>query len=435
MMDKNAENICRQFTNRYGYHADFSLSKELAESFLNELNYTIRTDKNHDFAMLPLVFYSGRPDVRGKSVIVMDIGGTNTRITLVGFDENGVPKLLDFKKEPTPGNEKVIEIDEFYLEIIRIAEPFLKKADHIGVSFSYATDALPNGDAKVAAGGKQILVKDFIGSVIGEGLRKAMRSIGIDTDYKIRIINDAAAVFFGGMAKDPAEKYGNYIGLVLGTGFNMAYLEPAEHFTVVNQECGGFRRMPLNDADREYIALTYDKEIDWCEKVVSGRYFGGTVLFALRQAAKDGLFEGAFAEELMKHEALETKEMSLFMASKGREGEPARWLSKIEPEKRDLYTEMALFIAEGVMDRAAFFVSVALFATLIRGRSQEGKSTCIMVEGSLYEKLPGFAERIRAHLARLKKENPALITHDISCEFTTGENTTVFGTALAGLWE
>lgn len=58
-----------------------------------------------------------------------------------------------------------------------------------------------------------------------------------------------------------------------------------------------------------------------------------------------------------------------------------------------------------------------------------------MVEGGLYEKLPGFKQKIDEVLREYIISVSDMLPGNIKYEFTTGENTTLFGTALAGLWE
>ena len=458
--------ICRQFIDRYGFHADLSLCGELLEKFLEAMKQGFQGHQpESDLAMIPLIFQGERPDTADRNVIVIDVGGTNTRAALIRFDRERKPEICEYYRCPTPGTgvSEPVEIEEFFREIAALAAPVLGKARHMGICFSFANRTLPDGDAVITAGGKQIMVKDFIGSTIGAGLRQAARKLGLPADHHIRIINDTAAVLLGGMALDSRQSYGDYIGLVLGTGLNQAYIEPEESFLrdwseegqcgsaaatearsgdsvcrsaaeatiVVNQECGGFRGIPLNPVDRDFIGLTYDPDIDWTEKLVSGRYFGGIVLHALKEAARqEGCLSEGAALRLGEQEALDTEEVSVFLQSEGAGGLLGRLVGTDDQDR-----SFALELIDGIMERTAFYVAVCIAGTLRRGRRKDGKPVCIMVEGSLYEKLPGFRQKLESLLSRCLKQEQAGLPEAAAYRFVTAENTTLLGTALAGLWE
>lgn len=184
-MTKNTTSI---FLNRYGYHADFSLSKRALQDYLEAMKIGLRSHQPvSDLAMIPLIFFGEKPDTAGKTVIVIDVGGTNTRAALVEFDAQRRASISAFYHGATPGTntKKMISKKEFFQGIVSIAEPILDKADNIGICFSYANRTLPDGDAVIAAGGKQIMVEDFIGSTIGVGIREAMRQKGLYDKHRI----------------------------------------------------------------------------------------------------------------------------------------------------------------------------------------------------------------------------------------------------------
>ena len=58
----------------------------------------------------------------GKSVIVIDAGGTNFRSCIVSFDEKGTPSISDLEKTSMPGIERELSKKEFFDQIAKNLE-------------------------------------------------------------------------------------------------------------------------------------------------------------------------------------------------------------------------------------------------------------------------------------------------------------------------
>ena len=73
----------------------------------------------------------------GKTVIVIDAGGTNFRSCLVTFDQKGIPSISDLEKTRMPGVERELSKKEFFDQFAANLEHIKDKADCIGFCFSY----------------------------------------------------------------------------------------------------------------------------------------------------------------------------------------------------------------------------------------------------------------------------------------------------------
>ena len=82
----------------------------------------------------------------GKSVIVIDAGGTNFRSCLVTFDSNGNPSIDFMEKTRMPGVDRELSKKEFFDQIAANLEHLKDKSSSIGFCFSYPVDIQEDGD-------------------------------------------------------------------------------------------------------------------------------------------------------------------------------------------------------------------------------------------------------------------------------------------------
>lgn len=82
-------------------------------------------------------------------VIAIDAGGTNLRVSLVLFGENG--RLVTEYREvyPMPGSRGHFTREQFFDTLAEYLAPVADKSDCIGFCFSYPCESLPNRDGKV----------------------------------------------------------------------------------------------------------------------------------------------------------------------------------------------------------------------------------------------------------------------------------------------
>ena len=101
------------------------------DALLHDMNAGLRGQKSYQDMIRT---YSNPPEqpVSGKSVIVIDAGGTNFRSCLVSFNEQGKESIDFLEKTKMPGVAKALSRSDFFDEIASNIEHLKDKADSIG---------------------------------------------------------------------------------------------------------------------------------------------------------------------------------------------------------------------------------------------------------------------------------------------------------------
>src|SRR5512142_2000192 len=242
-----------------------------------------------------------------EPVIAMDAGGTNLRIALVEFDAEGDPRITGFERHRMPGLDGEIPCDQFFDVLAGHLQKLAPRARRVGLSFSYPAEILPSKDGKILSLSKELRVAGIVGQLCGERINAALRRRGVDHDLRFTVVNDTVGALLAGRAAHGSHRYSRYVGFVLGTGLNCAYVEsndlvkkrkdlPAGGRAIINVESGNHARFPRGTVDRALAALSAEPGSGALEKAVSGAYLGALALRTLQAAAEDGLFTAGTAE-------------------------------------------------------------------------------------------------------------------------------------------
>ena len=172
--------------------------------------------------MIPAYIGIDRPVPVDKPVVVLDAGGTNLRTAVMSFDSNGKPRIDKFTKFPMPGTQgKSVGAKEFYAGLATHLEPLLAESNDLGFCFSYPAEITPDCDARLLRWTKQVDIPEVVGTMIGGGLSDALK-----IKPRITILNDTVATLLAGKSAGLARRYATYVGFILGTGTNTAYVAP-----------------------------------------------------------------------------------------------------------------------------------------------------------------------------------------------------------------
>jgi hexokinase len=445
------ENDMENFATSLRLSADIRRMGDFAADFTAEMQRGLCGEAS-SLLMLPAYispsfFEKGAPFLKAEmvpgagpapegAVIAIDAGGTNLRIALVGFPE-GAPEIRYFQNYRIPGFEEEVTADEFFDRLALYLAPIIDRSGKIGFCFSNPAEILPNRDARILSFTKELKVRGASGRVIGESLRAALRARGLPADRSVAVLNDAVATQLGAMADfRQRDRFGGWVGLILGTGLNISYTEANERLckdailrgapggTIINIEAGGYKGFPLEEADRRFISSTADPEDHWFEKMISGAYQSGLLLEWIRFAAEERHFSPAFSERLGALARIPTGEADRFCLSPA-EGGP---LSELCGESASDAERLRALI-EAFFDRAAFLLACALSAVLTRTAAPDpARPVCISAEGATFYKSRLFRPRLAYYM-----EKGARARLGLHCRFTRIENATLLGAALAGL--
>ena len=374
--------------------------------------------------------------VSGKSVIVIDAGGTNFRSCLVTFDAQGKADISFMEKTSMPGVEKELPRKEFFDKIAENLEHLKGKADSIGFCFSYPMEITEDGDGILIGFSKEVKAPEVVGSHIGKSLSEALVAHGWKKPSRITLLNDTvAALLAGAAAPNVGNVYSSNIGLILGTGLNAAYIQGVipgskdfKDSQIIVCESGKFSQIVQSDFDKALDEKTVKPGTFLMEKVCSGAYLGPQAFYALTFAAKDGYLSKPCATEILKLEKLTLIEMDAFLHAPYNTTSTLGAICKKSATDADY--EFIFQTLDAIVERSARYASSILIACIIQSEkgTEASKPVCILCNGTTYNKTYKIASRVQSYLEEyLTKER------GLYWEIVSVENDITLGTAIAGL--
>ena len=370
-----------------------------------------------------------------EPVAVIDAGGTNLRVALMELKSDYTLSMKDFKKYSMPGIDREVSAEEFFRTLAEYAYPVVKQTSRVGFCFSYAMRKLSAYDGVVRAWTKEVKAPEVLNRPICENLKKALADKGCG-DVKITIFNDTVATLLAARTFNPARGYSGYMGLIMGTGLNMAYVEDngaikkikdlPEGRQAVNMEAAMFSRFPKGRVDVNFINATEAPRVNQLEKISSGCYLGPLWGCYLKEAAEQGLFSEAAAGDFKTLGDIQTSDMDSFLRNPEGEHPVGKILQK--GLREDSY--VCWVLADTLLDRASRVVAGVLSAVVLWSGLGEDplKPVCICVDGSTFYKLHGYKEKAGYYLkSYLEEQEQRWI------ELVTVDNAPMAGAVVAGL--
>lgn len=370
----------------------------------------------------------------GKSVIVIDAGGTNFRSCLVTFDENGQAVISDMEKTRMPGVEKELSRKEFFEQIAVNLEHLKNKSDRIGFCFSYPMEIQENGDGLLLGFSKEVKAPEVVGCKVGECLKAALAEHGWNSINRITLCNDTVAALLAGNAcAGDTHKYSSYIGYILGTGMNAAYLQPKCDVCGVEKqiivcESGKFLSVNRSDFDIEFDKTTVKPGTFYLEKLCSGAYLGPVSWYALQTAVKDGLFSEKTAEKLKKLDVLTLIEVNTYLHGPfGKNcvlGEIAA--NTCTEEDNDILYQ----ILDAIVERSARYAAAILVACAIQtgAGKNAAEPICMLCDGTTFWKTNRIESRVKGYLDEILTNQLGIYWDIVYCD-----NDITLGAAISGL--
>jgi len=406
-----------------------------AQAILDDMKKGLKKEKA-DQDMIRTFCNPPKTSAKGKSVIVIDAGGTNFRSCLVTFDANGVPSISDMEKTRMPGVEKELNRKEFFEQFAVNLEHLKNKADRIGFCFSYPMEIKENGDGVLLGFSKEVKAPEVVGCEIGKCLKEVLESHGWNTIKRITLCNDTVAALLAGAAcATEADRYSSYIGYILGTGMNAAYVQPDCDCCKVKKqiivcESGKFTSVNQSEFDIAFDKTTVRPGTFLLEKCCSGAYLGPVSWYALQAAAKDGLFSEKVNQAILKLDVLTLIEIDKFLHGPYNKD---CVLGKIACEiATDEDTDKIFQILDAIVERSARYAAAILIACSIQ--TGEGKISskpiCILCDGTTFFKTYKVKERVYGYLDEILTRQLGIYWNIVSCD-----NDITLGASIAGLIE
>ena len=405
-----------EFLESNGFVSQLLDRATLVATFVKEMEAGL-AGRESSLRMIPTYVSPEGELTRDTPVSVLDAGGTNLRGATVSFPSGADAALIEHKeKGAMPGVASEVDLETFYGTFaahLERTKPFAK-SDAIGFCFSYPAEAAPNGDAKLLNWTKEIKAPDVVGQWVGAELAKRISF----KPSKMLILNDTVTTLLAGKsAEKPGQRFSAYLGFILGTGTNVAYLEKNSAITklsgldpngvmVINSESGAFNKFAQSAFDKAMDAKTKDCGKQVLEKMIAGAYLGALGLEVFKAAAKAGFFTEACAQQIQSMGALESMHLDNFCA-KFDNGKPNP-LDKVFADANDAATARRL--ATPVFERAAILTAIHLAAFIVKtgGGTDPSAPVCVCIDGSTYYKTRAvsFPEIVQKELdAMLKPRN------------------------------
>jgi hexokinase len=388
--------------------------RAMAAALDEEIERGLRDEPGRDLALLPAYVGLPRAGARGR-VLCLDAGGTHVRGAVVAVDAQGAT-VGEVRHAPLPGTQGVVDRDEFFEELACLLAPDAARLRRIGFCFSYPAEVRPDGDAVLLRWTKEIEAAGVEGARVGQGLCAGLERLGRRGPFRVVVLNDTVTTLIAATRDPQTAGCAGFVGLVVGTGTNMAGFEPAARARrraprwrggplAFNLESGNFRRFPRGTLDERLAAATHDPDRQWLEKAVSGQYLGDLCHLALGDLAAGGASAapGRAAPELGRA-AVElgpptARAMSRIIAGASPESPWEEWVdahpaarAPVRAVMRALVTRSARLVAGGL----ACMVGRAAAAA-----PKPGAAVAVAAEGSAFWGLPRYRDIVVETLGRL----------------------------------
>jgi len=379
-------------------------------------------EEGRQIKAIPTYIVPGQNAPKGK-VLVLDLGGTNYRVAVVDFGDiqsNGMPAI-----HPVGGNKYKISPAAMKSETLlykEIIDPILSTdltgVSRIGFCFSFPATCTPDGDAIPIEWTKGFDIGSMLNKPIGkalmERLNKALKKKGKKvTITKVNVINDTVASLFSGLAY----KADGHIGLIVGTGTNMATFVDTKYIKKptdkkgllpINLESGNFHPPHLLALDDKIDRHSDTPGRQRFEKAISGLYLGRIMEYVFSCDPFEDDFNAFNLTHIMSY-----------------------------PQR---YQESYVTMAHQIYERSAKLVAASLAGLIdeMAALDPSIKTIRLMADGSLFwskdlkgrDAFPSYKNIVMAELDTILK-NLGLTEIKVTTEYQDDIN--LVGSAIAGL--
>jgi hexokinase len=391
---------------------------QISQDFCAAMQRGLRGEQS-PLKMLPS--FLGRPsgDEIGKALAI-DFGGTNLRVLEAQFWGDGQSRILKVVSVPlidpfgsynyTSSNVSGDELFGFIVEkLVQIAKPDAEYS--LGHTFSFPCEQKQVNSAVLLGWTKEIETRGVEGHDVGQLLSKALSAKGVTLIRPTAIINDTVGTLLSGAYV----RRNVDIASICGTGHNSCYLETNHALTgrpmIVNIESGSFDEIPQSRFDKALDAASARPGLQRLEKMASGHYLGNL----LRQVLQDMAVQG-YAPSLAKTvgaNSFDAKLMSDILIS-GTNSQRLMEIAKTLFGPTEVSQDLMRAIERAtqlIAMRSARLVAATFVGVIHKIDSKFERPHDIAIDGSLYEKMPGYASRIQQVLEELSPPTAKLSTH------------------------
>jgi len=426
------------------YESIFTLTPQRMRMIVEAFKDTLELGLSKPDQVVPMIptFVFGFPTGKEQGdYLAVDLGGTNLRVCLVSVQGEGKFEITQTKYRLTEEQKQDDgqKLFDFCAECLKIfietnfsgdeATHELKPGETLPLGFTFS---YPCAQAKIDHGVLIRWTKGFgatntEGRDVAEMFRKSMEKYELPVALTA-LINDTTGTLIASHYVNPKAK----IACIFGTGCNAAYMEHVKdipkmaHLGIdgdagmaINCEWGAF-----DSFEHEHLPRTkYDAIVDETsnkpgeqafEKLISGRYLGEILRLVICELIDEGvLFLGQNTYKLENPYVFDTAFLSLM------ESDPTDELLMIigifshffavetTLAERQFFRALAKLIG-----RRAARLSACGIAAIVSKMGYLDEGCAVGADGSLYNKYPGFADRIHEGLVDIFGEKGRnIVTH------------------------
>ncbi len=422
------------FLEKYALNESAVDMEENCEQFMEEMKRGLEGSES-SLKMIPTYTAADGNVTPGQKVVVLDMGGTNFRVALVTFNDDLEPEISHFHKTGMPGVAHEVSFEEFYATVADQVEKVIDLSDDIGFCFSYAAEITPDRDGIPIVFSKEIKAPEVIGKPVAASLLAELKKRGFHVENKrVAVLNDTVATLLAGMSVAHSDEYSSFIGFILGTGTNTAYIESngrigklpslSQGHQVINVESGNYDLI-LSELDRRFFETTKDSSIYHFEKMISGAYLGSFSRIVIDQAIEEGVLSGDFAKAYSQIEPINTTRMSHYLEMPlNREYDLVRCIHN-DDDALALYR-----IIDAVIRRAAKLTAINLSAAVLMGEGGVDPRYPVLInaDGTTFYKTAHLEFYTRLYLDSFLRDK-----HRRYVKMVNIDNSPVLGAAIAPL--
>lgn len=370
--------------------------------------------RKSSIAMLPA--YCDAASGREEGLfLALDLGGTNFRVMLVNLRGAGKPPRVVAEAKYRLTREQISGTGAALFDAIAgYLRKFLKAQAvpaeiALGYTFSFPVKLLSSDEGVLLKWTKEFCASGVVGRKVVLLQRQALARQKVGRVKIVALANDTVGTLQARAVRDPDCG----MGVILGTGFNIAVRVARRRIRketgaytggsmIINMEIGHFNQaLPRNPYDRRLDRDSGNVSHQLAEKMISGKYLPQLVrLVMLELIQNERLFKGHVPAVFGEREAFKGAHMDVFQA-----GSPAA-IRKLGAELFGGAPDPADLRVVGTVCRLVARRSARLAAALIAGaltrvsRRTQGRVT-VAVDGSLFEKYPGYSRTLAAAIREL----------------------------------
>ncbi|TPX33641.1 hexokinase [Synchytrium microbalum] len=393
--------------------------EEISSHFIQELVKGLAAD-GHDIKAIPSYVTRRPTGTETGCYFALDFGGSNFRVCqviLLGAGNTAVKQ----QKDAISDHLKAGTAEELFNFFAERTRDFLSKhglgnggGAKMGFTFSYPVTQTALNHGSLMHWNKGFTTSGVIGVDAVDLLQTAFHKQGLDLHVSA-LVNDTVGTLIAHTYQGPD----TYIGVILGTGSNAAYVEcidnipkwhgprPPTEQMIINCEWGAFdcarRILPVTKYDNIVDAASPNPNMQIFEKMMSGKYLGElTRLVMLDLVEKGELFGGEASTELNSTYSFDTSYMSRIERDVSPELAETETILNVVMHIRESTLNDRMIVKRlcYLVGRRSARLASAGIAGLVKKINKLDGCT-VAIDGSLFVQYPRYANRMRGALQEL----------------------------------